>query len=216
MNHILCTTCLVFCVRRWFLWTDFTFDFFLRFVGCCAWYEHNRGSMTKNKNASKSEPLRSVTVKYLEVTLCRYICSTNNLNIEPKNFPWKMPKIGQKFLRPCFLSSSNFHLHMVWRTRNRSTIEIAKKSSSSQQSCQMVYFQTKNPNLGKFWRVLQCKMLVNFMAIWSILRPFSILYCELVHFVVLFWYIVPKNLATLVPRHKNFHNKRTKIFLTSN
>jgi hypothetical protein len=30
----------------------------------------------------------------------------------------------------------------------------------------MVYFQTENPNLGKFWRVLQWKMLVYFMYIW--------------------------------------------------
>jgi hypothetical protein len=28
------------------------------------------------------------------------------------------------------------------------------------QGCQMIYFQTKNPNLGKFWRVLQWKMSV--------------------------------------------------------
>jgi hypothetical protein len=28
------------------------------------------------------------------------------------------------------------------------------------QGCQMVCIQTKNPNLGKFWRVLQWKMLV--------------------------------------------------------
>jgi hypothetical protein len=34
------------------------------------------------------------------------------------------------------------------------------------QGCQMVYFQTKNPNLGTFWRALEWKMLVYFMAIW--------------------------------------------------
>jgi hypothetical protein len=28
-----------------------------------------------------------------------------------------------------------------------------------------IYFQTKNPNLGQFWRVLQRKMLANLMAI---------------------------------------------------
>jgi hypothetical protein len=28
------------------------------------------------------------------------------------------------------------------------------------QGCQMVYFQTKRTKLGKFWRVLQWKMLV--------------------------------------------------------
>jgi hypothetical protein len=36
----------------------------------------------------------------------------------------------------------------------------------------MVYFQTKNFNLGKFLMVLQWKMLVYFMVIWSILGPF--------------------------------------------
>jgi hypothetical protein len=36
------------------------------------------------------------------------------------------------------------------------------------QGCQMaLYFQTKNPNLGKFGGVLQLKMLVHFIATWS-------------------------------------------------
>jgi hypothetical protein len=50
---------------------------------------------------------------------------------------------------------------------------------------------------SKFWRVLQWKMLVYFMAIWSILRPCGI-------FLVI-WYIfscfglfTKKNMATLV------------------
>jgi hypothetical protein len=30
----------------------------------------------------------------------------------------------------------------------------------SVQGCQMAYFQTENPNLGKFCRALECKMLV--------------------------------------------------------
>jgi hypothetical protein len=34
------------------------------------------------------------------------------------------------------------------------------------QGCQMVYFQTKNPNWGKLWRVLQWKLLVYFPTIW--------------------------------------------------
>jgi hypothetical protein len=58
------------------------------------------------------------------------------------------------------------------------------------QGCQMVYFQTKNPNLGKFWRVLQWKMLVYFFTIWSILRPIGIFYGHLVYFVVI-WYTLP-------------------------
>jgi hypothetical protein len=60
----------------------------------------------------------------------------------------------------------------------------------------MVYFQTKNPILGKFWKVLQWKMLVfygqmvYFMAIWYIMWSFGIFFP--------FWYIATeKNLATL-------------------
>jgi hypothetical protein len=56
------------------------------------------------------------------------------------------------------------------------------------QGCQMVYFQTKNHNLSKFWRVLQWKMLVFCTALWSILRLFGIVCGHLVHFIV-FWYI---------------------------
>jgi hypothetical protein len=37
-----------------------------------------------------------------------------------------------------------------------------------QQGCQMVYFKTKNSNLGIFWRVLEWTM--------YILRPFGIIY----------------------------------------
>jgi hypothetical protein len=51
----------------------------------------------------------------------------------------------------------------------------------------MVYFITKNPNLGKFRRALEWKILVYFnghlgyiTAIWDILLPFGIYYCHLV------------------------------------
>jgi hypothetical protein len=46
--------------------------------------------------------------------------------------------------------------------------------AASNQGCQMVCFQTKNPNLGKLWRVLQWKIMVYFMDTWSILRSFVI------------------------------------------
>jgi hypothetical protein len=62
-------------------------------------------------------------------------------------------------------------------------------------------FQTKNRNLGKFWRALQRKMFVYFMDIRSILRSFDISYGPM--FFVVIWYIFPrvgnstkKNLAT--------------------
>jgi hypothetical protein len=64
------------------------------------------------------------------------------------------------------------------------------------QGCQMAYFQTKNPDLGKIWRALEWKMLECFMVIWYILWPFGNL--------VVIWYIFPrlvycvkKKLATL-------------------
>jgi hypothetical protein len=41
------------------------------------------------------------------------------------------------------------------------------------QGCQMVYFQTKDSNLGKSWRALDGKMLIYFMAIWNILSTFG-------------------------------------------
>jgi hypothetical protein len=50
----------------------------------------------------------------------------------------------------------------------------------------MVCFQTKNPNFGKFWRVLQWKILVYFYDI--LVYYLEIFYGHLVYFVVI-WYI---------------------------
>jgi hypothetical protein len=53
----------------------------------------------------------------------------------------------------------------------------------------MTYFQTKNPNLGTFWRVLHLNMLVHFMAnlvnfpgVWYILWHFGLFCGHLVSF----------------------------------
>jgi hypothetical protein len=59
------------------------------------------------------------------------------------------------------------------------------------QVCQMDCFQTKNCNLGKFWRVLLWKILLYFITIWSSLRPLEIFYGHLVYFVVS-GYIFPR------------------------
>jgi hypothetical protein len=54
----------------------------------------------------------------------------------------------------------------------------------------MVYFQTKNPNLGKFWRVLYGRCgtfydhLVYSTAIWYIMWSFGIIYGHLAYFSV--------------------------------
>jgi hypothetical protein len=71
------------------------------------------------------------------------------------------------------------------------------------QGCQMVCFQTRQPNLEKNSRASDWKMLIYFMVIWNIVWPFEIFYDHLVHFVFI-WYIfsvwvsyMKKNLATL-------------------
>jgi hypothetical protein len=54
---------------------------------------------------------------------------------------------------------------------------------SLSQGCQMAYFHTKNPNLGKFWRALDWKMFIYFMAIRNIGWIF---YDHLLHFVFMY------------------------------
>jgi hypothetical protein len=56
------------------------------------------------------------------------------------------------------------------------------------QDCQMVSFRTKNPNLGKFWRVLDGKMFIYYRAFLNILLTFGIFYYHLVLFAFN-WYI---------------------------
>jgi hypothetical protein len=53
------------------------------------------------------------------------------------------------------------------------------------QGCQMVYFLTKNPNLGNFWRALNWKRSIYCMAIWNLILAICILY----GIFSPFWYI---------------------------
>jgi hypothetical protein len=69
------------------------------------------------------------------------------------------------------------------------------------QGCQMVCFQTKNPNLGKFWRAFDWKMFYTY-----ILWPLGISYWDLGYFMTnwyilysfgtffRFWYHVPRKI----------------------
>jgi hypothetical protein len=61
----------------------------------------------------------------------------------------------------------------------------------SAQGCQTVYFQTKNPNLGKFWRAFDWKMWRYFMSIWYFLCLFGAFFPVWVS-------CTEKNLATLL------------------
>jgi hypothetical protein len=77
-----------------------------------------------------------------------------------------------------------------------------------QQGCQMVYFQTKNTILDKFWSALDWKMLIYFMDVWNILRTFGIFYDHLVHFVFI-WYIFP---VFGIMYHENSGNPGPQLF----
>jgi hypothetical protein len=57
-------------------------------------------------------------------------------------------------------------------------------------SCQMVYFQTKNPTMGKRFRALYWKMLIYLVPIWNILLTFWIFYDHLLYFLFI-GYIFP-------------------------
>jgi hypothetical protein len=70
----------------------------------------------------------------------------------------------------------------------------------------MIYFHTKNPNLGKFWRALEWKLLVYFMTIWNTYICTVTVYFMAVRSRYVIWYIFPfwyvwakKNLATPAP-----------------
>jgi hypothetical protein len=55
---------------------------------------------------------------------------------------------------------------METRVKQLSNFAIGKQNVTHlNQGCQMFYFHTKNPDLGIFWRALECKLLVYFMTI---------------------------------------------------
>jgi hypothetical protein len=91
----------------------------------------------------------------------------------------------------------------------------------------MVNFQTKNPYLGNFWRVLQWKMLVYFMDVRYILQPLVYFMDIWYRYIVQIWYIcivaiwyisavleccTKKNLATLLRRHRSVRENQLKVF----
>jgi hypothetical protein len=84
---------------------------------------------------------------------------------------------------------------------------VSWKNFIRAQGCQMLYFQTKNNDLGKFWRALERKVLVcryvyvfygHLKYFMSIFGPFGNV-VVIWHIFPPFWYImyVKKNLATL-------------------
>jgi hypothetical protein len=104
------------------------------------------------------------------------------------------------------------HFEQITHVLSVNIVRNGFMKSAPVQGCQMVCFQTKNPNLGKFWRTLDWKMLIYFMDNRNILWPLGTFSVDLVHFVLI-WYIFPvlvsrtnKNLATLPLSGETFEN----------
>jgi hypothetical protein len=75
-----------------------------------------------------------------------------------------------------------------WETRHNAVLSLFMSGQLfAKVASWCTYLQTKNPNLGKFWRVLQWKILVYIMVIWSIFRPFGLFSVHLVYFQAI-WY----------------------------
>jgi hypothetical protein len=132
--------------------------------------------------------------------------------------------VPRKIWQPCpkagvvHVTEGTFKAGKLFCRRDQVESPESSDKHNAIQGCQMVCFQTKNTNLGKFGWVLLWKIVVYFMTIWSILRPLEIFYGHLVYFtaignilwpfgifcgnlvyffpVLVFW--TKKNLATLM------------------
>jgi hypothetical protein len=78
-----------------------------------------------------------------------------------------------------FEKNSNFFrrkwqkIVFITLTPGKNHFRHQRRDSAGVARLQM-FFSNQIPNLGKFWRDLQWKKLVNFMTLWSIVRPFGI------------------------------------------
>jgi hypothetical protein len=97
-----------------------------------------------------------------------------NTFFSPNNMKLRIPSFGS--IWPQNIICHNLRNHGKKLLRPKLPLETKFFSTAVEQGCQMVSFQTKNPDFGKFWRALNWKMLIYFMALWNILQTFSIFY----------------------------------------
>jgi hypothetical protein len=103
------------------------------------------------------------------------------INIFQSRALQNLPKLGflvrkETIWQPCFVASyETTPIHSYFRVNVRLI-------ATSEQGCQMVYFRTKNPNLGKFWRALDWKVLIYLMANWNSLWALGIFWSILCSF----------------------------------
>jgi hypothetical protein len=78
--------------------------------------------------------------------------------------------------------------------RRHVTSRSAFAATCMHQGCQMVCFQTQNPNLGKFWRKLEWCWKIVIYILW----PFGT-YCGDVEYFMTIWYILLYSFGTFLP-----------------
>jgi hypothetical protein len=133
-------------------------------------------------NVSIKKPSGKNRFKYVYIRqkLC-HICSSYK-KFKFYSIDRLFPPRSKKLIASCL--NSLFVSHCVFGLNEKESFK-SKNTKRTNLGCQMGYFQTKIPNLGKN-RGLQLKRLVYFMAIRSILQRF---YDRLVHFMTV-WYIL--------------------------
>jgi hypothetical protein len=109
------------------------------------------------------------------------------------------------FMPPTFCPVNLVVFRFVMTRQERK--KIPAKTCVQSPNCQMVCFQTKKPNLGKFWRALEWQNLVYSMAIWNILRPFCTIYGHFVQFMAILLFS-----GNLVYFYPFWYNKQRKIW----
>jgi hypothetical protein len=91
----------------------------------------------------------------------------------------------------CFLCVKHTFAKFLYKLING----LFKAPAGNQVGLPDVLFSSQKLTIWvNFWRVLKWKMLVNFMAIWSIVRPFGIIswpFFDLVVICYLFPFLVP-------------------------
>jgi hypothetical protein len=80
------------------------------------------------------------------------------MNFSHKSFTQK----NGSFRNFSFCSKTFFSSEKIFGGKSATSKKraVKKRDESQEQGCQMVYFQTKIANLGKFWRALVSKRLV--------------------------------------------------------
>jgi hypothetical protein len=147
-------------------------------------------------NVSIKKPSGKNRFKYVYIRqkLC-HICSSYK-KFKFYSIDRLFPPRSKKLIASCL--NSLFVSHCVFGLNEKESFK-SKNTKRTNLGCQMGYFQTKIPNLGKKlgacnwrgWYILWPFGLFYryFMTVWYILWPFGTFYDRLVHFMTV-WYIL--------------------------